>query len=244
MAHLEWKTKSGQMLGLFFDAVSVIEHGLTAEVATHPVENGPDVADHIRPDLPTISLTATVSNSPMRPTAALQSRFGVRAPIGTYRPVPLPRAPVRPPVPAAARIGLSSNPIGDALNAATEPTAADALVFDGLKSRVREVTDILTKIVNDKQLVSLKDEARDYTNMAITGRVIVRTAEGGRACQVQLDMQQIKIVTSAVVDAPIPAEVRGQGGTAGGSAGAKQDPQEEAKKTQMKSLAATLFDAF
>lgn len=244
MAHLEWKTKSGQMLGLFFDAVTVIEHGLTAEVATHPVESGPDIADHIRPNLPTISMTATVSNMPMRPTAALQSRFGVRAPIGSYRPVPLPKAPVRPPVPAAARLGISSNPIGDALNAAREPKSADALVFDGLKSRVREVTDILTQIVNDKQLVSLKDEARDYTDMAITGRVIVRTSEGGKACEVQLQMQQIKIVTSAVVDAPIPAEVRGQGLTAGGSASGKTDAQGEAKKIQMKSLAATLFDAF
>lgn len=244
MAHLEWKDQLGQVIALHFDAIQIVEHNQSALVTSHPVEDGPDISDHIRPELPRISLSGLVSNTPIRAIAALTSKNGNRKAIGAYRKVPLAKSPAGGPRASALQGGLVQAGI-NAIRGATLPTDFEALQFDGLQSRVKEVTDILTEALEEKRLVKFVDEARAYENMAIERRAVVRSADGGKAAQVQLDLVQIKIVTSAVVDAPIPAELRGQGMTAVGSAAAtlgKNANVDEKKKEQVKSLAASLFD--
>jgi hypothetical protein len=244
MAHLEWQDRTGQTLALHFDAVQVVEHSQTALVTSHPVEDGPDISDHIRPELPRISLTGTVTNTPIRALAQLLVRNKNPKAIGTYRKVELAKSPAGGPRASALQGGVVQAGI-NALMGAFDPTDVEGLVFEDLQSRVKEVTDILTDVLEERRLVKFVDEARDYEDMAMERRAVVRSAEGGKAAQVQIDLVQIKIVESSVVDSPIPSELRGQAMSAVGSAAAAlglNDSVDEKKKTAAKSLAASLFD--
>lgn len=239
MAVISWSDGALQSVTIRFDAISVIEHQLSAQVVTHKVEAGADIADHIRPERPTVTVEARISNTPLFSNSGVVMRNNVAAPIGSYRPVTLAKSPVTPRVPVYLGVtDLARNSFDKALPI----TSVDGLVFDNLESRVREVTEALTDALNNKRLLSVSDEASDYDNMAIESRVITRTAEGGKACIISLQLRQVEFATTSTVDAPISAELRGQAVTSAGSAAAKKSPNEEAKKTELKSLAASLFD--
>jgi hypothetical protein len=67
-------------IGTIWIDVSISEtHGLTAEVSSHPVEQGPDVADNIRPAPRTIQIDGLVTN---HPTETPLSHAGSAQPLG------------------------------------------------------------------------------------------------------------------------------------------------------------------
>jgi hypothetical protein len=243
MAHLEWTDDAGHVVAIRFDSVQSVEHSQTALVTRHPVERGADIADHVRPELPTVTLTGTVSNTPLFAVSELQYRDGNRKAIGSYQQVELAKSPGTSR--ASALQGGFLDAINNAIRGPSGPAAVDALVFENLSSRVKQITTILTDALEASRLIKFVDEARDYENMVIESKAIVRTAEGGKACSVTLTLSQIKVVESAVVDSPIPSELRGQLATAAGSAAAKLGANQnvdEKKREQTKSLAASLFD--
>jgi hypothetical protein len=220
-----------------------VEHGQTALVTQHPVESGADISDHVRPELPTVTLEGVVSNTPLFAVSEIASRDGNRRAIGSYQSVPLPPSPVKS-FGASLATGLGGAVEG-LIRGSMGPSSIDALVFDDLSSRIKEITTLLTEALEASRLMKFVDEARDYENMAIESKAIVRTAEGGKACSVTLTLKQLKIVESKTVDSPIPSELRGMLSKAVGSIAAKAGASEtvdEKKKEQVKSLAASLYD--
>jgi hypothetical protein len=243
MAHLEWKDKSGHVVALRFDSVKVVEHSLTADVTTHPVEKGPDVADNVRPERPSVSLTGLVSATPLFAVASLLERDGNREALGSYRQVKLEKSPGKS-VANALQGGIVQAGL-DLIAGALGPKSFDALVFDNIQGRIKEATTILTEALNEARLVKFVDEAADYEDMVITGRVVTRTAEGGKCAIIQCELVQIKIVESKTVESPIPAQLRGAGLNALGSVAAllgNNGNVDEKKREQVKSMAASLYD--
>jgi hypothetical protein len=55
----------GVFAALEFDAVIAEEHTMGADVSEHPVEEGADIADHIRPRLATLNLSGVITNTPL-----------------------------------------------------------------------------------------------------------------------------------------------------------------------------------
>ena len=56
MAELKWILEDAQEQSLFFDATVRDSHEASATITEHPVEEGADISDHIRPDLDRVSL--------------------------------------------------------------------------------------------------------------------------------------------------------------------------------------------
>lgn len=52
-------------LALEFDVTLSENHGITAQVTQHPIENGVDITDHIKPELQVLSFDALVTNTPL-----------------------------------------------------------------------------------------------------------------------------------------------------------------------------------
>jgi hypothetical protein len=66
-AYLSWTPTGGALQVLVFDAVVTEGWELNAEVTEHPVEVGPDIADHVRVKLALCTLEVFVSNEPVGP---------------------------------------------------------------------------------------------------------------------------------------------------------------------------------
>jgi hypothetical protein len=62
---LTWKDPAGATVFVQFDVVTHEEHEGSVTITEHPVEDGPDVADHARPQAETITVEGFVSNSPL-----------------------------------------------------------------------------------------------------------------------------------------------------------------------------------
>ncbi|HSY24917.1 MAG TPA: hypothetical protein VK841_22485 [Polyangiaceae bacterium] len=64
-AYLEWVDSTGTTKTFIFDNVLSEEWDDGADITEHPVEKGPDVADHIRDKLPIVTLVVHATNEPI-----------------------------------------------------------------------------------------------------------------------------------------------------------------------------------
>lgn len=228
MALFRWKDNAGVELYVKFDAVKVVEFAQEAEVSKHPVEQGPDVADHIRPLLPTVNVTAYMSNTPLYTNDGVDQR-------AEWGQIELPVTPRR------RRL---SNPAGAVEDSFTDnsPIQIYGLIFNDLSSRVREVKEKLKEALENGYLLSIEDNDENLENLAINRNSSIRSLEDGDGATIQLQCEQIKLTTVETVSAPEPAEIRGRAPKKIGAQATKPDPNAEEKKTQMKSLLKTLYD--
>ena len=64
-AYLQWTDTSGSSNLITFAVVTAEDWDEGAQVTEHPVEQGPDVADHIRVELPKCRLRVFATNEPI-----------------------------------------------------------------------------------------------------------------------------------------------------------------------------------
>lgn len=62
---IAWTGADGQTYNVSLDATLSQSHESTNTVTEHPVEDGANMSDHIRPDLDTLSLEGVISNTPV-----------------------------------------------------------------------------------------------------------------------------------------------------------------------------------
>lgn len=243
MAHLDWKSDIGLVNWLRFDAVRTVEVSQHSNITRHPIQKGADITDHVKVDLPHVSITAYISIAPLSSDATIARPKDIPVPSGIYQPIQLPSAPYKHSV--ASRIA-EVGPIQaamDALASATTPTAIESLVTNSPGDRVSEAAAKLLELQETVELLRFVDELRTYEDMVITSVVGTRVAQTyGAAFQIELDA--IKVVESKLVDLPIPAEPRGQTTKSSASSpkNSNSSPVDEAKKKAAKSFAASLFD--
>lgn len=65
MASVIYSSPTGRLSMVEFDCTTGEEHTQTAEVTEHPVEEGVDIVDHSRPKLAQLTLTGTITNTPI-----------------------------------------------------------------------------------------------------------------------------------------------------------------------------------
>lgn len=207
MAHLEWKNAIGLVQWLRFDAVRTVEHKQASTVTKHPVQKGADIADHVKVELPRVSLTGYVSIAPLTTDAQVVRMKFVPLPSGTFQPVALPPSPAgfRP---SLLQGGLLQAAV-DALSSLTGPKSVESLITQAPGDRAAKAAETLLQLQEDRELVRLVDELKTYEDMVITSIVGARTAQiYGAAFQIELE--QIRQVSAALVDLPVPAEPRAQ----------------------------------
>ena len=214
MAHLEWKESNGFGLvqWLRFDAVRTVEIHQTANVTRHPVQKGADVADHVRVDLPHVSLTGYISIAPLSVDAMVVRPKDVPIASGLPQPVLLPSGPIPP-----EQASLQNNPFQaglleaaiNALSGLAGSGSVTSLITQNPGDRAATAATTLLRLQNEHTLVRFVDELNTYDDMVITSVVGTRTAQIYGAV-FQVDLDQIRVVSTGLADLPVPAEPRAQ----------------------------------
>lgn len=222
---LLWLNDGGETEFAEFDAVTSQSHDSQVQIAEHPVETGSNIADHARTEPERVTLEAYVTNNP------LSTDPGVEANQENLE-LDLPPKPFSG-ISTSALVGA----IGDALFSGAK--TASGSVNDG-QDRARAVYELLKDARDKHRRIRCVTTLAEYDDMLIERLGVPRTIEDGEGISFQIDLKKIRIVTSKIVDAPEPAELRGQGTESKGSKAGKDE--KEAKKERKKSLLRSLYD--
>lgn len=201
-AHLTWGdpiTDPASALGqLEFDVVIAEHHERSTEVTDHSVEQGTAVVDHVRPNPDRLNLEVFVSNTPIRPNAN----------DGQVLPLVLD---LDPPGQGGFFTGGSSallerglQAVGLAKGFPTQVTA-NVLQFSEDTDYVQNTYNILTQLRDTATLLAIPTPRQTYFNMVIEKISMERDRQTGTSATFSIDFRQIRIVSSSIVDAPLPS---------------------------------------
>lgn len=171
----------GSTSSISFDAVVREVHREAAAVTEHAVEDGANVADHVRPELDRLTLEVYVSNTPLRAHGDHMSGA-----TGAIRSVDLS--------PYGADGGRST-----------------ALQWSGEFDRRKAVYDELGRLRRQGGVVRVVTELREYERMVIVSLETAREVQTADALVATVELTQVRIVQAATTSAvPVPAEPRGR----------------------------------
>lgn len=239
-------------IGIFIDVVSfdvtpTEQHDSVAVVTEFPVEEGVDVADHVRLLPKVLSCEVFVSNEPIHPFTFLGPLLAIR---GAEQVVPLDiPTPFNPP---SLFRGVAIASPGAGIRTAmaafegrlTKPALfAQVLKFDPPFDAVAITYGKLMSIQESRAKLRVVTSLTEYDNMVLAAVSTPRTVADGTGATFQLGFRQLRKVSPANVAAPkVPLEPRGGPKKNRGGQGAKTvDPEEAAKKR--KSLLLTVAEA-
>lgn len=198
---------------LYFDAVLKEVTRSIADVTEHNVEQGADVADHMRVQNAHVSLEIFVSNSPVRDVNQLYGGriAGLELKVRT-REQPLVLTPGG--LFGALASKLAGGPI--AFNADDEEVEGEelhkALVlqwpekFDNVAYIQGQLIDWQERGVLGKVITP----SRTYENVVVTLVEKTRTRETGDGANLTIECKGVRLVETKLVTAPIPTEARGK----------------------------------
>lgn len=230
--YLRWKNTNGKLLTVQFDVVNRenVEGGLT--ITTHPVEDGADITDHAHETPDKITVEGYISNKPLpsNPGVFADSGSGslVKAsslefksvPLKMNRPKPIPTFGEEPPsifdsikagVSRVSPGGLTKLAVG-AIEGLFHKTPDHAMVFaavDGWEDRAKRVYELLDAAKAQRARFEVGIKMVTLRDMLISKLGVPRTAKDGGGATFNIDFQRVRIVNSATVAAPVPAEARG-----------------------------------
>jgi hypothetical protein len=240
--------------------VSVREsHEVTADVTRHPVEEGTDISDHIRPEPRTISIEGLVTNHPLElplshaGTARLDPS-GISLNVASANPPRVephdriiqgePSVGFLSAVPgvdqAVALLGAISIEVRSKVELSmelnhTNPLAANqvsanALHFTEPFDRVGAVHAALQRIMDESLLVTVVTGLAIYQQVALSSLTMERSAQiGSDALRFNATGIVIKVVSSQFAKVPDPLKQRGKPAVSQGKQQTTPDPDAAAK---------------
>lgn len=229
---LTWEDDAGAIVSCIFDADLQETHEGTNIITEHPVEDGADISDNVRPQLRRFSVEGFVSDTPLlsNPDVVNQTSFaGIE--------LQIPEQPFKFGVSNLVNAGIGA--IGDALFP-PKPLKVNMLTFDDFKSRKRAAFDLLEDARINARELRVLTSLTEYDHMAIEQVLVTRSPDDGNGARFMVTVKEIEKVSSDVAVAPEPAELSGAQKKAAGSKNAKQD--EEKVADLKKSLLAQLVD--
>jgi hypothetical protein len=188
----------GKLLPLVLDAAVEEQHRANAMVTKHEVEEGVDVSDHYRPERRVITLDVRISDTPIRPN------FAVRMGLGT---VPAELPPRKAPATDAVYDGTGWR-APSIVQEAAAPVQLAAYLPVGQVNRVRESWELLMDARERALLADITTKYETYLDMAMTEVSATKRAEDGSWLRANLTFEEIRSVSSELVDDPVPARVR------------------------------------
>lgn len=199
-AHLVWgdpvidpPTAIGEM---YFDVVVSEDHERTTEVTDHTVEEGASITDHVRPNPDRVTLAVFVSNTPIRSADAQLLPYVLD--------IPQPGQGGFLAGGTSALLGAAAAAIGLAKSYPTQLTA-NVLQFIGDTDYVQQAYDTLTGLRDTATLLSVVTPRQTYTDMVIERIAMHRDKDTGTSATFEIEFRQIRIVSSNIVDAPLPS---------------------------------------
>ena len=212
----------GTLVTIEFDATPREQHTASATPTEHPVEKGPNVSDHVRPELDKLTVDVHVTNTPTRvPGSNLDGARGSVSPVTLNVDVLEPTTstksidvPTRPDIPKILPgVGLiAGSGLLDSTTTVKVQThdtrltkasaTANVLQFDSVFDRVRSIYDELLVLKDAGTLLTIDTTLRQYENMVLRNVSAPRRVEDGNAVTFTLDFQQIRFATAKRVPAP------------------------------------------
>lgn len=211
---------------VFVDATIRETHRASALITEHPVAEGADITDHIRPENPGLTAEVHITNTPIRSP-------NVDGAVGSARAVDLEYTSPR----------LSEGAKGDSeaepaeYEDSTFNNRANVLQFDGEFDRVQTVFDVLVELMNTGTRLTIVTSMREYDDMVIADIEAPRDAASRHALTITLEFRHIRTVATEVVNAPEPLESRAERNRRRGNQDAEDEESGEAS-----SLAANLLE--
>lgn len=234
--YLIYKDKTGIEHSVYFDIVTSINHIGESQASEFPLEDGAPMTDHVI-NLPSnLTFTASVSNSPMKdnPGAKLTSFSDGTLTYPNINPSPAIYPPLQYPTasaPTLASIGNNLNlaggisavasAIGLGPNLTPQPTSRSAPLtvptipnqpntsgnFISETNRVQDMFNLLELIRTSNFLCEIITEEKTYSNMVLLTINSPRTVDTGNSLEFTVTAKQIRLVTLAQADVPVPAEL-------------------------------------
>lgn len=230
---ITWTDDAGAVISLELDVDLQESHDLSSEITEHPVEEGADVMDHVRPRLRRVSVEGYVSDTPglTNPGVADVANF-----VGLE--LQLPDRPLRVSLSGGLAAGISA--VKEGLFGLAPAPKVLMLQLDDFKSRKRAVYDALEDARLNARLCRVITSLHEYDNMLIEQVTPSRTPNDGNGATFAITLKEIIQVSSDVTVAPEPAELSGGIKIPAGSKNAKTDEAKaDAKK---KSVLAKMLD--
>jgi hypothetical protein len=166
------------------DATMQETHTIEADITEHPVEQGANITDHIRPKLKRYTIDGIISNTPIGPTGGLTDALHTAA--------------------LAAGITLPSFPTS---------FDSDLVRSAGSTTRAKATFEKLQQLADAGQTITIHTPLADYPNMAIESVTVVREkglSSGGirfqMTCKEIRTVEAVKTVTSSLPAAAQPAK--------------------------------------
>jgi len=184
-AYLNWVDDANDAQSLYFDLAFSYGAEHSSEVTTHPVESGANIADHVRVKPMQIKLDVLVSNTPINdlPDGSRHEKYA--------------SIPLKYPTPQAAALG---------------PKTLSSYTYSGPNADY--INDTYTKLwfLHDAhQLMTVVTPIKSYQNLVITNVKFTRDDQAsGDAGRFTIDLEEITIVTSDIVDSAIIPEAKKQ----------------------------------
>ena len=182
-----------QIGGIWVDAVLTEQHQLTNVVTSHPVEDGANIADHVRPEPDTVRMECLITNTPLRlPQSHAEGVSETTKDIET-RGSPL--------------FGTRLGPFGEV--AVPGPNAkATVRTFEPAFDRVQDVWQELRRMRDIGELVTIRTTLHNYANMVLQEVSVPRTAPRN---SMQFTVTAVQILTATsetALSQPDPAVQR------------------------------------
>lgn len=215
-AFFYWTTKAGASKILWFDVTTEEQHHLKAEVTEHPVEEGINVTDNVRPEADSLSLTCFISNTPIFSKVEVAAGIkrsgkligaqagsvkGEKLDVKTYDPPLLPTP--------GSLINALTSAISNLLTGKKE-YKAQVLKFDKDFDNVQETYFALKELRDTSQRIEVITSVRSYKDMVLQDVSMPRTSEHGTGAAVTIQLKEIRVVSTLKVKAPRPADSLGQ----------------------------------
>jgi hypothetical protein len=230
---LNWADDAGAVVSAIFDVDLQETHEGTNIITEHPVEDGADIADNVRPQLRRFTLEGFVSDTPLlsNPDVVNQTTF-----VGLE--LQIPEQPFKFGV--SNLIGAGIGAISDAISP-PKPLRVNMLTFDEFKSRKRAAFQALEDARINAREIRILTSLVEYDNMIIEQIVTTRSPDDGNGAHFTITLKEIAKVSSDVTVAPEPAELSGAVKKAAGSKNVKDD-QKQIEELKLKSFAANGLD--
>lgn len=225
---LTWQDATGQTIDVTFDVVSADTYEAVMAITAHPVEKGAPIVDHARPEPVKLSLEAFVSNTPLPSNIAVDDTAWDWGAVSlTYpsdqRPALGPTKLEYPPSPGPSislfgAMSAIDKALGGGLPDHVDPTpraavqlpqTANAFRANGpMPDRARAVFEKLEAARIGRSLVKVSTRFHDIDNMLISSVAIDRNEESAGGLPFQVELQQVRIVSSQVVNHARPSQPR------------------------------------
>lgn len=193
---------------LYFDLTDEEEHSGASDITKFPVEDGPDITDHVRPLQTPLTIRCTISNAPLVPSGNQPGTgpgaFSDKTLLGST--VTLDISPYQPPLGTTVAKALI-NPVGSVISAVSgigAPTSVDLPVvsFDDEFDTNVDTLFTLEAMRLASELLSVTTSTGVYENMVIEKYTLVRNAGTGTGSDVDITFSPVLIVSSKSVPTP------------------------------------------